>query len=81
MIRDKWIEEKFPFYFIHHYLPNGKVILSASSDIDLYIELPLKDAEQLIATRDKILEKLKQLANALNDISEEDFNNVWYNTD
>jgi hypothetical protein len=75
-MKDKYIEERFPRYFIFGHSEN-KVCL-ADSDGDVLLGLKESDANRLINDRDKLLDFMIAMAHRFNKCNPDEFEKFWY---
>lgn len=79
-MKQKYIEERFPRYFIFGEDEKGNVYVSQhNKDIVSHVSVP--EAEFLIKERDRILNMLIALAQALDEENSDVFKQIWYDAD
>jgi len=77
MMRQKYIEERFPRYFVFGTSADGMVDVS-STTIDPVATVSAKQAEVLIEERKKAVNMIVRLALALDDVAPELLYELWY---
>lgn len=76
-MREKYIEETFPRYFIFGEHPNGNVDVSSAND-DIVSNVPRDVAEKLIAQRDAVIDRLVKVSLAFSERCPDEFTKLWY---
>lgn len=77
MVLTKYIEARFPRYFIFGEHPDGRVDVATANDSTI-ATMSRKDAEKIIADRDAVIDALADMANAFDAASPTDFSYHWY---
>ena len=77
-MREKYIEESFPRYFIFGEYDDGIHVDVASIDGDIVSKITREDARRLISERDKILDKLIKTALKFAETNDKEFTKFWY---
>lgn len=76
MMREKYIEERFPRWFIFGQTEDQQVCVShANGDV---VVTSCEVAAELIAERDRVIDMLWKLADALDKAAPETFEEIWY---
>ena len=75
-MRDKYIEERFPRYFI--FGEKGDIVDVSDPYRDIAYSLTREQANTLIAERDKVIDMLVKVTQALDKVAEETLYDIWY---
>ena len=78
-MREKYIEERFPRYFIFGEHKDGRVDVT-SLHHDTIDTVSKEQAKVLIEDRDKLLDALVLVAQKFDDTDHNAFNSLWYIT-
>jgi len=76
-MKDKYIEEKYPVYFVWGERVDGHVDIATTSD-DTIATVSQEHAEKLIQDRNDLVRRLCDMAQAFDRSSPEEFNKFWY---
>ena len=75
-MKEKYVEERFPRYFV--FGSSVTELVDVCADSGLVAVVREEDAQTLIKQRDDVLDMLVSLAQALDEVDKEKFNSVWY---
>lgn len=78
MIRTKYVEERFPRYFIFGTSAAGKVDVSSTKIDPVATVASEAAAEVLTRYRDAAVDMIIRLAQILSEVDPQAFNDVWY---
>jgi hypothetical protein len=76
-MKDKYIEEDFPRYFVFGEHENGTVDLATPSN-DTIATVSKEHADNIIGDRDAIVSKLCAMARAFDESDPDAFTRFWY---
>lgn len=76
-MKDKYIEEEFPEYFVWGKRVDGRVDIATTSD-DTVATVSQEHAEKLIQHRNDLVRRLCDMAQAFDKSSPEEFKRFWY---
>lgn len=76
-MREKYIEEKFPRYFVFGEHKDGRVDV-ASDHVETLCTVSVLDAERIINDRDKLMDAFVELVQAFDSANHEAFQKFWY---
>jgi hypothetical protein len=77
-MKEQYIENTFPRYFIHGVYDDGIHVDVHDRDKLIAHHIPKERADKLCEERDKAVSMIIKLAKRLDEVSPEDFNEVWY---
>jgi hypothetical protein len=77
-MREKYVEERFPRYFIWGETRDGRVDVSDVTGTYHAVHVPRKFAEHIIDERDNAVDMLVELALALDNADHDIFTKIWY---
>jgi hypothetical protein len=76
-MKDKYIEEEYPVYFVWGKRVDGRVDIATTSD-DTVATVSQEHAEKLIQDRNDLVRRLCDMAQAFDRSSPEEFKKFWY---
>lgn len=72
----KYIQERFPEYFLFGYTDRGVNISDGNDDICIISQAD--DANKIMKDRKEAIEIIEKLALKLNEVSSKEFDKIWY---
>ena len=76
-MREKYIEEKYPRYFIFGTHKDGLVDV-ADTNNDTLVTVTRRQALDIISERDKIVDRLVEVCQAMDEVDHKGFSKIWY---
>ena len=77
-MKTKYIEERFPKYFIFGECPDEDKVDVSDGNRDVLIGVTRENAKTMIIEREKIVNFIIEMANAFDKTSSEAFDEFWY---
>jgi len=76
-MREKYVEERFPRYFIFGQSADGKLVDVATTEGDVLTSVSVENAKSVIESHNKVIQFMCDLADAFDKAAPEAFKDFW----